>query len=224
MANSKAKTPKKRLAGGQPLAIEKPPSWDLPSLKSDSCDLLLRGALIKLGIDEQELQRTPRLTEICREAHGGLDAVIRAMRLSFDPSVEAFLREYDAAHPQDREIVPWEAFAMLARVDIRQLLGAIILALREQSVQMVKVIAITSHPATMRARVQSAMWPGPDGVRDRNALDQALKFLPTSKGTTFITMPGGTVINTDHEQDAETEVDPEDLFPDLAVTQKLIGG
>jgi len=210
---------------GTSLVLENPTSWDLPSVQSDQCSLELKATLAKLNVTEQQIQQQPRLTEIMREAHGGLEAVTRAMRLSYDPVVEAFLREYDAAHQNDREIVPWEAWAIRAGVDVRLLIGAIVVALRDQSVTMVKVIATSFHPQTVKARINSAMYPGKEGVRDRDALDQALKFLPTSKGSTFITLPSGTVINTEvPATDQLRDVDAEELFPDLQQTQRLIGG
>lgn len=178
----------------------------------------LRAAIVKLGIDEEEFFKAPDITEILEQSAGGLKTVLAAMRFSTHPSVERFLEGYDKASDEQRKIVPWQAWAMLAGVDIRELLGAIVLALREHSVNLVKVIAITSHPETVRARVAAAMMPS--GTSDRNSLDTALKFLPAKQGATFISMPGGTLVtNKDELKDA----DPQELFPDLSETQRLIG-
>jgi hypothetical protein len=48
----------------------------------------------------------------------------------------------------------------------------------------VKIIAISNHPDLMEKRIEFAKLPG--GSKDRDAIDTALGFLPTSKGSTFI--------------------------------------
>lgn len=172
-----------------------------------------------MNVKPEDLQRAPGLSDILSQAEGGIPAVIAAMRFSDDTEVQGFLEAYDKATNSDREIVPLEAFALAADVDPVQLLGAAILALQNQCANIVKVIAITSHPATMRARVQNALMPG--GYRDRNALDTALRFLPQPKGATTIIMPGaGAVVQNIEPGDVDTE----SLFPDLAETQKLLTG
>ena len=144
--------------------------------------------------------------------------MIAAMRFSDNPHIQEFLEVYDE-WKQLHDYVPLEAFALAADVDFSQLLGAAIFALQNQFANIVKVIAITSHPATVRARIKNALKPG--GVKDRNALDTALRFLPQPKGTTTIIMPGGGTVVQDSGMNPD-DVDTQDLFPDLAQTQKML--
>lgn len=187
--------------------------------KTDTDARRLAATLVKLGVDETELKRAPQITNILKEAHGGLKSVIAAMRFSRNGHIQAFLEEFDSGTDMDRRIVPWEAWAIVAKADIPQLLGAIVLALRDQSVNLVKILAISHHPAMVKARIKNAMKPG--GVRDRNAIDTALRFLPAAKGPTIIALPGGTVV-TEIDDTGEVDADPDTLFPDLSETHKLI--
>src|SRR5262249_36421226 len=141
-------------------------------------------AITKLEIDRIELAQAPRFQGMFREAKGGLKEVLRTMRFSRDPAVKAFLKVYDSIDPEIRGLLPWEVFALKAGVDIPHLVGAMILALREQGANLVKIIAITHHADTVKARIREAKKP--EGVRDRNALDTALGLLPKPKGVTII--------------------------------------
>jgi hypothetical protein len=144
------------------------------------------------------------------------------MRFSADPDIIKFLRIYDVATNTDQECVPWEAWAIKAGLDIHNLLGSIVIALRQHSVNLVKVLAITGHPATTRARIKNALTPR--GYKDRDAIDTALGLLPQQKGTTFIgKIFAGTA--TPEEEKAPSrpdEPDVDDLFPDLSETQFMI--
>jgi hypothetical protein len=184
---------------------------------------LMEQVLEKYGVDPVAVDLAPRLSAILDESKGGLDAVLDAMRFSSAPSVVAWLKVYDAAEQWERRHMPWEGWAIVAAVDPNRLLGDIMIALREGSVNVVKVLAITNHPDVVRARIKQAKRP--EGYRDRNALDTALGFLPQPKGPTII----GKFYQASGRQEPEeggvdpAEVDVNDLFPSLGVTQKLLG-
>lgn len=191
-----------------------------PKTKAERDDDQLAITLAKLEIDAEALASAPGLTEILKDANGGIPSVIAAMRFSQDSGIREFLKTYDEASVSDRKLLPLEAFALLADVDIPQLLGQIIIALRNQSANIVKIIATTAHPSVTRASIKNAMKPG--GYRDRNALHTAMRFLPVSKGATILipqigALPGGGAIELE-----PGEVDTNDLFPDLAETQKML--
>jgi len=202
----------KRNGSAEPM--KSPSIW-----KSEPYSMPVRAALVKLGVDELELTQAPMFTDILEAVNGGLPEVARAMRFSNDPNIVAFLKEYCRAHEKDRAIVPWEAFALKAGVDIRQLLGAITLTLLEHGVNIVKVIAITHHPDVVRARIKNALKPG--GVRDRNAIDKMLGLLPASTGDTIFNFPGAWS-RDDVVEIEPNDIDLNDLFPDLAETQKML--
>jgi hypothetical protein len=171
-----------------------------------------------MEVSEDEILQAPPLTETLSHAEGGIPGVIAAIRFSSHPEIQKFLDEWDSAGYQERELLPLEAFAIAAEVDFAAFLGECIFAMQNQFANIVKVIAITNHPKTMRARVENALKPG--GYKDRDSIDKALRFLPQNKGATnvFNFGPGqSTPLSVNPE-----DVDTSDLFPDLDETQKLL--
>src|SRR5215831_14263951 len=145
------------------------PGWNKRRSRQRERDRAREAALIRMNVDRDVLeQSTVGLTDILNKAEGGIPAVLQAMRFSTDPTIGEFLGKYDAAGVRDRRIVPFEAFAIQAGVDIRQLLGAIILALRDHSATEVKITALTSHAAVTKATVENALKPS--GYRDRQMI------------------------------------------------------
>lgn len=140
-------------------------SWSAQKLRE------LKMALVPMQVDYAELEpQIGLLTHILDEAAGGMPQVIRAMRLSPDAMIQEFLRHYDRASARDRRIVPFEAFALAAKLNLMQLLRAVMVALREESVSLVKVITLTAHPTITRATVKSALMES--GVADRKMLHE----------------------------------------------------
>ncbi len=181
-------------------------------------------ALQKYQIDPVHVDLAPKLSAILEESKGGLDAVLDAMRFSNAPTIVAWLAAYDAADDWERRHMPWEGWSLVAGVDPMRLLADIMFALREGSVNLVKILAITNHPDIMRARIKQAKRP--EGERDRHALDTMLGALPTPKGPTFIgkfyQAQGAGGPQDDAGVDPK-DVDVNDLFTSLATTQKLLG-
>jgi hypothetical protein len=141
-------------------------------------------ALERLGVAPKQLVQAPRITILLEQADGGLKTVFSAMRLSRDPVIQAFLEKYDSIPGNSRMRVPMEAVALSAGIDLHSLLGAIMFALERQAVNIVKIMAMTAHPKIVAARIRFGSLPG--GHQDRTALDQAMGFLPSPKGPTFI--------------------------------------
>jgi hypothetical protein len=113
-------------------------SWSAQKLRE------LKMALVPMNVDYAELEpQIGLLTHILEEDAGGMAQVIRSMRLSSDPMIQEFLRHYDRASARDRRLVPFAAFALAAKLNLMQLLGAVMVALREESVSLVKVITLT---------------------------------------------------------------------------------
>jgi hypothetical protein len=188
-------------------------------------------ALLRLGITAQQLAEAPQITPLLKKADGGLDQVLAAMRFSPDGLITAFLRKYDSIPAGDRERLAMEAVALAAGIDIANLLGAIMLALQAQSVSIVKIIALTSHPKITEARVKYGQLPL--GERDRTALDTALGFLPSPKGPTFIGKAvfgsGKSVMGQQRSADDDAEegelidaIDVDRLFPAANAMQERL--
>jgi len=190
----------------------------LPKTVAEQKAHRIRLYLAKLGIKPSALQRAAPMTAILAQAEGGLPAILQAMRFASDvPIIARFLKAYDGATSMDRELLPLEAFALAAGIEIPALLGDILVALQRASANLVKVIALSAHPKLVRTRVAQALTPG--GVADRNALDKALRFLPTPKGMTIVMAPD---THAEASGVAPDDVDTDLVFPDLKHTQRLL--
>lgn len=226
---SKAKPESLRSPNG-PLLVKrkkwdpaKEPSWKKKTAEDRKSERL-RALLKVLDIPPHKLALAPRFSNALAQAKGGLPAVLQAMRQSPEPMIQAFLEKWDELSPAQQKILPWEAIAMRANVDGMQLLGTIIMALRQSNANVVNVIALTNHPDTVRARVKAAK--SPSGVKDRNALDLALGFMPRPKNSVInLSFPGqrAEIESTDAEL-LPGDIDVNEWMPNLTETQKLIGG
>lgn len=178
-------------------------------------------ALKRLGVSEVELRAAPDISSLLKQTQGGLKAAMAAMRFSLDPAIEAFLEKYDAVPDRDRRSLSWEAIALAADVEPASLLGGAILAIQAHAANAVKIIALSNHPEITRKRVEFGKLAG--GVRDRDALDTALGFLPQAKGSTFIINPGSAVKAKSEDDEEESDEDNIDhLFPSLSETQEKL--
>ena len=142
-------------------------------------------ALRRLKVKPEQLATAPQITPMFKNADGGLATVLGAMRFAAqDEVIAAFLKKYDSIPAGDRERVPWEAVALAAKLDMHQLTGAILFALQAASVNTVKIIAYSNHPAVMQKTIEYAKLPS--GDRDRTIVHRGLGFLPDPKGPVFI--------------------------------------
>jgi hypothetical protein len=193
------------------------------SSKKTKSEKLLKqrnATLVKLDLDPDEIDRAPQISSILKEANVSVDTAIQAMRFSGDSNVIEFMKSYDEASPTDRNILPLEAFAIMAEVNIKALLGAMVVELRDRSANIVKTILTAAHPQVTRASIRNAMKPG--GVRDRQQVHTAMRLLPVSKGATVMVSAGGVTQVTESGVDGD-DVDIEALFPNLEETQKMLG-
>lgn len=185
-------------------------------------------ALKRLKVSRQALEKAPPITPLFKDAEGGPTAVLGAMRFAVqDNAIAAFLKQYDAIPAGDRERLPWEAIAIKAGVDLRLLAGAILFAMREMSVNMVKVIAFSQHPKVMQKTIDYALMPS--GDKDRMLVHRGLGFLPDPKGPTFIgkAVFGATGGREKDEPEMAATFDGDDdldqLFPPAnAMQEKLV--
>jgi hypothetical protein len=176
----------------------------------------------ELGISTEKLKQVPKITELLKHNRmGGIHVVLAAMRFSTDPLIEHFLERWDELPPEFQQIVPWEALAQRSQIDVRRLLGAIVLALREHSATQVKLAALMAHPDVTEATVRVAMLPDARGYRDRQMIHQALGFLAPPKGQTINFNFAKPEDDSEREVPAE-DIDMNQLFPDLVTTQRKL--
>jgi hypothetical protein len=75
----------------------------------------------------------------------------------------------------ERQNIGWEAIALAAGVDLPYLLGAALLARRDDATTRAKLLAICHLPEVMKKRVEYAMLPG--GWRDRDFIHKFVGVL-----------------------------------------------
>jgi hypothetical protein len=165
-----------------------------------------------------------------KQAEGGLKAVLDAMRFAVDDeTIVKFLKKYDSLPAFDRELLPWEAIAIKAKIDLQQLTGAIMFALQAASANTVRMLAWAAHPSVMQKTIEYAKMAS--GEKDRSMFLTGTGWLPSAKGPTFIgkqvAVFGGTKPNDTGETTGAPVFDGDDdldqLFPPSSeMQQKLI--
>jgi hypothetical protein len=160
-------------------------------------------ALKRLKVDLSKIGKLPPINKILAESRGGRSTAIEAMRFSDGTLSAQFLEKWDSLSDHDQERLTIEVVAAAANIEPKHLLGEIMLAMREYSVNKVKILAVSSHPDVMEKRIEFAMLSG--GTRDRDALDTILGALP-KKSTTFIDK--FFAVEKTEEEDDEEEVVP----------------
>jgi len=185
-----------------------------------------KAALRRLGIKPYDLIGVPPLSEIFRELRWTKAQILDSLAYSEEVEVRAFLEKYRSIPQRDLDSLSFEAIAVAASINPKKLLGEVMLAMREHSVNMVKLIAITSHPDVMKKTVEKALTL--DGTKDRDTLHTMLGALPSNKGTTFINkfFASGTRMDASEEADApeaqEMVDDLDFVFPDCSEIQESI--
>jgi hypothetical protein len=193
-------------------------------------------ALKRLKVKDRDLAEAPPITALIKTTvKGGLKVALEAMRFATDdPEIKTFLRFYGKIPVGDVDRLPWEAISIAAKVNPKHLVGAIQIAVQAYCANKSRFIAVSNHPATMRARVKYAKMAG--GERDRTQHDIMVGALPSPKGTTIISNAifrgGGGSVNAKDKDSDEPETTPamyensdgfDDLFPSPSeVQEKLI--
>jgi hypothetical protein len=188
-------------------------------------DLKRPSRLEKLGISLEAYRAAPKISPILREIQGGKAKALKAMRFSESPLILQFFAVYDALAPRDRDYLSLEAIAISGKINILHLWGEIQFAMREHSVNSVKVIAIANHPEITKKRVEYAQTPG--GYRDRDALDVMLGALPSNKGISIL----NKIFTGDRKEESEAPESPAQfdddmdvIFPDVTAMQERVQG
>lgn len=226
---SKEKTELRRSRIGPRWGRGKPRSSETKKSRQEAA---VQKILNEMGVDRSQLARSPQFTDMFRMGtKGGLADTLNMLRYRSDVDIIAkFLTAVDSVDQSMQPFIPWEAFVAKAAIDPVQFVGAAILALRDYNVNLVKIMAVTHHPHVLKVRIKEAMKPG--GWRDRNSIDLAMKFMPSPQGATFIFPAAndaselkGTsdVVQISAAEVPAAQINPDDVFPDLVETQKLIG-
>lgn len=149
-----------------------------------------KAALRRLGVKQEELDHSPKISDILKDSMGGVDKAINALRFSNDTSAIEFFRVYDAIPVGDRNSLPIEAVSLKAGVSPASLLGSAIMSFKSLKGQESALIAISNHPDVIKKTIEFAK--NEKGHADRQMLHQAVGFLPSPKGTSFsVNLLGG---------------------------------
>lgn len=139
------------------------------------------------------------------------------MRYSRHPAILQFLKTWDRISARDRLHIPFEAVALVAGVDIAELIGAYLLSFRTLQQQKSALKAMAGHPEVVEDTIRWASHR--DGTADRKMLHEAVGFLPTPRGVS-ITQNFGQLPEPPEEKDKEkletaTAPDIDDIFPQI---------
>ena len=195
--------------------LQRVPRNPSPSLALPRKDYLLK----REHVSKEALAQAPRITDILKEVRGGLSLAIKALRFSEEQTSIAFLEKWDSFGTRDQQALGIEGVALAANLNIKHLWGEMMLAIREHSVNSVKIIAVAAHPMITKKRVEFAKTAG--GVRDRDALDTMLGALPKSQGISIF----NKIVTGGKDEDSEREEMVEDanfIFPDSSIMQDKV--
>ena len=159
-------------------------------------------------LSPSDVRRAPSLDFL-----GTRGAVISTMRYSQHPAIRAFLGAWDATG-FERKLIPLSAFALKAKVDFAELVGAYLLSFRNLQQQKSALTAMAAHPEVVADSVKFARRF--DGISDRRMLHEAVGFLPTPRGLS-ITQNFAPSEPAEPEAPVETATAPdiEDCFPQI---------
>jgi hypothetical protein len=177
-------------------------------------------ALRRLGISASDLAKSINISSDLKEVLGSHKKIIETMRFSQDQCIDDFFAVYDNLPVGDRDLIPIEAIAIKASVSLSALYGATLIALRLRNGQKSAMLAMKAHPEVLRKTIQYAKLPG--GERDRRAIDTAVGFLPTSKGTNIsFNMLNGVPQLAPPKEDSEDDDDGfAEMFPSITSSQE----
>jgi len=145
-------------------------------------------------------------------------SVIEALRFSQEPEAIAFLQVYDETPERDRKQIPFEAVALKAGVGSAPLLGAMMLAFQSYQAQKSAALVMGEHPSIVAASVKFAKKSR--GIQDRKMLHEAVRFLPTPKGSSINFNFPGDQEKPEADEGPGTEPEFYNLFPDISQKQE----
>ena len=143
-------------------------------------------ALRRCGIKQSDLETAYPISDIL-EGQSSPELIAPRLRASKSEHAEKWLKYWDGLPKMDRKYLSLEAVCVGADVSPESMLGAIVVSLRERTLQKSALKAVLAHPEIMDATIVSASLPGPAGHADRKMLHSmpAIGFLPGPQGSQF---------------------------------------
>jgi hypothetical protein len=142
-------------------------------------------ALARLEVREGEWLQHAQITPIWKNAAGGSEAVIDALRSSGTSEARAFLNVYDSLSKKEREVLKYEEMALAAGItDLLAFRTISIAAVCADTEDAAKLMLASSRPELIAASLAQARTKR--GFSDRELLLKASGTLPTPRGATVL--------------------------------------
>jgi hypothetical protein len=140
-------------------------------------------ALQKIGVPEGEWLHHAQITPIWKNASGGAEAVIDALRSSMTEEARAFLGIYDRLSKTEKSVLKYEEIALAAGIkDILGFRTISIAAVCADTEDAAKLMLASSRPELIAASLAQAKTKR--GFSDRELLLKASGTMPTPRGAT----------------------------------------
>lgn len=152
----------------------------------------------RLGITPEDMVGVPQITHLLKNASGGIPACIEALRGDDSEDALIFIAKWDAITESDRARLTIEEICVAAEIGTRALVGAVTVALMQQSQDATKIMVLTSQPRVVQATIDAATREEPimnregeivgyrsGDVKAQDIFHRATGFLPTPKGATI---------------------------------------
>jgi hypothetical protein len=198
-------------------------------------------ALFRLGIEPEELEAAPKITELLQRTFGTKTVprlqILDYLRASGTPSARKYLQTWKQIPLDDRDRLSIEAICVAAEISPLEILGAVLIAAKSLKAQESALKAILSHPEITDATIKAATTGSPIIVGGKPVLDgdgnpvlvghgdlkaqemmhHAVGFLPTKGGQSInidlgLGRPSGP--NLDRDDDEEKAF--EESFPQIS--------
>lgn len=139
--------------------------------------------LINAGIDPRKVEQSAPISDILGDFAAPATAA-QYLRASKDSHATAFLKFWDKIPKDGRRRISLEAVCVGAGVSTTDLLGCLVMALRDRKLQQSTLKAVLAHPDVMDATIDSAKGNGKNSAIDRKTMHSMpiIGFLPGPKG------------------------------------------
>jgi hypothetical protein len=152
----------------------------------------IREAFDLLGIHEADVCIVPQITPLLKKANV-LERVWDYLETSGDETARILIaQKYKLKTKTQRNLVPFEAYCVSAKLDTKKVLGLIFAEVYSQNEQAAGLMAAEAQPSIVQATINAAIQPG--GSRERDMMHKHSNFVPVPKTSITVVHGGKNVI------------------------------
>lgn len=188
---------------------ESPEAGPRKRSRSASSKVLLRNALVMLGITQADLDTSPKIEHLL----GRID-VFQYLEGSEEPEARQILELRKRLTDKQRSVVPFEAYCVAAVIPVKKMFGIISAECMDQEDKAKQLLFRATHKQVLQATIDSAL--DPIGVADRKMLHQAANFVPVPKNSV-------TFVRGNQMIDASTKTTNIAVLPPVEDTVRRLG-